>query len=334
MILYAVRRIFRRGLNCKPSWHTLQMNPGRGADALPPFTFSTGMGQSASRSAGPAAAASSSAVPVVQNRALVDSETKYVDAAELEREATFMRSLVGSSKCADVTFRVGAGADAELIPAHRYVLRWLASITMRACHTRDWVFLTYCRILLAAKSPVFAVMLFSSFHESSSSRDDVIAVPDVNPAAFRLMLQAIYTGDCQLDDELLPLVLFCACKYQAACARLACMRFLQRKLSTYNACVFLKPGSMVLLVEERSIVLDFIETHFVDIVRNDPDFLSIDREAMRLLLQSDKLTADELDIFYGLIAWGRAECQRANVVPDAIDPNQVPTRVLLHMVFA
>ena len=87
------------------------------------------------------------------------------------------------------------------------------------------------RAILAARSPVFDAMFQYDMKENKTNETEIT---DVTPAAFRALLQFIYTGHCQvgcLTEE----ILVAANKYEIGDLKQICAKELQKKLTVDNA---------------------------------------------------------------------------------------------------
>jgi speckle-type POZ protein len=87
------------------------------------------------------------------------------------------------------------------------------------------------RAILAARSPVFAAMFQHDMQENKTNETEI---EDVTPAAFKALLQFIYTGHCEvgmLAEELLV----AANKYDIQDLKQMCDKELRKKLTVDNA---------------------------------------------------------------------------------------------------
>ena len=87
------------------------------------------------------------------------------------------------------------------------------------------------RAILAARSPVFDAMFQYDMKENKTNETEIT---DVTPAAFRALLQFIYTGHCQVGS-LAEEILVAANKYDIRDLKQICAKELQKKLTVDNA---------------------------------------------------------------------------------------------------
>jgi len=169
---------------------------------------------------------------------------------------------------------IGEGEDTEYFPAHR--------------------------IILAARSPVFAAMLYGSFSES---RDTEIPLPDVNAKTFHSLLQAIYSDNLKLTNvesawEMLSL----SSQFGVSSAKNTAAAYLANQLSISNACKTLEEAPSALL-EDAPFVIDFIEKNALAVFKHE-SFLRLSMPAIISILKSEKLNINEVELAKRLLKWG------------------------------
>jgi speckle-type POZ protein len=86
------------------------------------------------------------------------------------------------------------------------------------------------RVILGARSPVFAAMFQHDMQENKTNETEIT---DVTPAAFKALLQFIYTGDCQVGN-LAGDLLIAANKYDIQDLKQSCAKKLVKKLTVDN----------------------------------------------------------------------------------------------------
>jgi speckle-type POZ protein len=118
--------------------------------------------------------------------------------------------------------------------ARRKLCEDLASITDKFA---DFVFkmenekIPAHRVILAAGSPVFAAMFQ---HDMEENRTNETEITDVTPAAFKALLQFIYTGHCEVGN-LAEQLLVAANKYDIQDLKEICADELRMKMTVGNA---------------------------------------------------------------------------------------------------
>jgi speckle-type POZ protein len=91
------------------------------------------------------------------------------------------------------------------------------------------------RVILAARSPVFAAMFQ---HDMKEKKTNETEITDVTPAAFRALLRFIYTGHCQVGN-LADDLLIAANKYDIQDLKQMCAKEMVKTLTADNAVEFL-----------------------------------------------------------------------------------------------
>ena len=87
------------------------------------------------------------------------------------------------------------------------------------------------RAILAARSPVFDAMFQ---HDMLEKKTNETEIKDVTPAAFKALLQFIYTGYCKVG-MLAEKILVAANKYDIQDLKQICAKELRKKLTVDNA---------------------------------------------------------------------------------------------------
>ena len=119
--------------------------------------------------------------------------------------------------------------------ARRKLCEDLASITEEKF--ADFVFkvenekIAAHRVILAARSPVFAAMFQHDMQENKTNETEIT---DVTPAAFKAFLQFIYTGHCEVES-LAEELLVAANKYDVQDLKQICAKELRMQLTVDNA---------------------------------------------------------------------------------------------------
>jgi speckle-type POZ protein len=87
------------------------------------------------------------------------------------------------------------------------------------------------RVILAARSPVFAAMFQ---HDMTENKTNETEITDVTPAAFKALLRFIYTGHCEVEN-LEEQLLVAANKYDIQDLKQICAKEMRKKLTVDNA---------------------------------------------------------------------------------------------------
>ncbi|KAM9477458.1 BTB/POZ domain-containing protein 6-A [Clarias gariepinus] len=200
--------------------------------------------------------------------------------------------MFNNERMADVHFIVGPPGATEKIPAHKYVL--------------------------AVGSSVFSAMFYGDLAEENSE----IQIPDVEPAAFLILLKYLYTDEIELEAETVVGTLYAAKKYLVSALVRACVRFLESRLEAGNAFALL---SHSYALDESELVQScwrVIDAQAELALRTD-GFLQLDSGTLENVLRRDSLNANESAVLQAVLAWAEAECQRRGTSATASNKRAV-----------
>jgi len=203
--------------------------------------------------------------------------------------------LCCQEKFADVHFTVGP--KKQVIPAHRAVL--------------------------AARSKVLEAMVYPTFGEEEVE-DLTITLPDIDPLVFRAMLRAIYTDDAKLNEDIVSQCLDLARRFDIDVLKWNCAKYLKDGLTIANAAFIFENSEK--LLGDSSFALRFIEENTEQIV-STRGFRNLNVSSLKSILESEKLTAEEWQIWNGVVGWATSECKR-----QSIDPSEENLRKVLETV--
>ncbi|KAL3112488.1 hypothetical protein niasHT_018694 [Heterodera trifolii] len=207
--------------------------------------------------------------------------------------AVRMKLLLSTAKGADAHFLVGLNDKKQLVHAHK--------------------------VILIASSNVFEAM-FQTDEENSNGTNagkisdncPVVEVPDVEPAAFKIMLSFIYTDDLsELNGDNAMAVLYAAKKYNIP----GLVRpSLQIPISELRNVFFAYAQALLFDLEEFSFkCLRYICQNAAQLFGSD-DFLQIDQKILCNLLESDRLLlSDEFEIWKIALRWAGEKCRQNGI---------------------
>ncbi|MCJ8731020.1 hypothetical protein PDJAM_G00191260 [Pangasius djambal] len=187
--------------------------------------------------------------------------------------------MFNNEHMADVHFIVGPPGAAQKVPAHKYVL--------------------------AVGSSVFSAMFYGDLAEGDSE----IQIPDVEPAAFLILLKYLYSDEIELSSETVVGTLYAAKKYLVSALVSACARFLESRLEAGNAFALLSHCRALDESELAQSCWRVIDAQTELALRSD-GFLQIDSGTLESVLRRDSLNANEPAVLQAALAWAEAECQR------------------------
>ncbi|XP_077477773.1 BTB/POZ domain-containing protein 6-B-like [Stigmatopora argus] len=198
---------------------------------------------------------------------------------------------------ADVHFMVGPPGGSQRVPAHKYVL--------------------------AVGSSVFCAMFYGDLAEEETG----IPIPDVEPAAFLIMLKYMYSDEIELEADTVLATLYAAKKYIVPALARACVNFLETSLEAKNACVLLSQSHLFEEPELTQRCWEVIDAQ-AELALRSEGFCEIDAQTLEIILRRETLNAKEVVVFEAAVAWGAAECHRQELVPAAHNLRQVLGKAL------
>lgn len=166
------------------------------------------------------------------------------------------------------------------------------------------------KLFLAMSSPVFEAMFFGGMPE----KDEPIPILDVQPEAFKALLEYIYTDEINLQsfDQACELC-YVAKKYMIPHVVEECTKYLWGDLFPKNACrayefarLFEEPVLM-----EKCLRIICSET---EAVLREGSFEDIEVSTLETILDQEELSINsELELFEAVQRWAAAECSRRGV---------------------
>ncbi|CAB3248133.1 unnamed protein product [Arctia plantaginis] len=191
--------------------------------------------------------------------------------------------LLQSGQWSDCTFLVGAEPHQVVIAGHK--------------------------LILAMASPVFEAMFYGGMAE----RNDPIRILDVQPEAFKALLEYIYTDNINISsfDKACELC-YGAKKYMLPHLVKECTRYLWSDLYPRNAC---RAYEFARLFEENVLMDKCIQIISMNTkeVLNDSSFEDVELNTVITVFSLDHLNIDsELDLFEAVVRYSKAQDKRTN----------------------
>ncbi|KAK6304504.1 hypothetical protein J4Q44_G00250900 [Coregonus suidteri] len=180
---------------------------------------------------------------------------------------------------ADIHFIVGPSGESQNVPAHKYVL--------------------------AVGSSVFCAMFYGDLAEEESE----IHIPDVEPAAFLILLKYMYSDAIDLEADTVLATLYAAKKYIVPALAKACVTFLETSLEAKNACVLLSQSRLFEEPELMRRCWEVIDAQ-AKLALGAEGFCEIDLQTLEIILQRETLNTKEVVVFDAVMSWATAECKR------------------------
>uniref|UniRef100_A0A8C4KN29 BTB domain containing 6 n=2 Tax=Dromaius novaehollandiae TaxID=8790 RepID=A0A8C4KN29_DRONO len=208
---------------------------------------------------------------------------------------------------ADVHFIVGPPGASKKVPAHKYVL--------------------------AVGSSVFYAMFYGDLAEVKSE----IHIPDVEPAAFLILLKYMYSDEIDLEADTVLATLYAAKKYIVPALAKACVNFLETSLEAKNACVLLSQSRLFEEPELTQRCWEVIDAQ-AEMALKSEGFCEIDQQTLEIIVTREALNTKEVVVFEAVLNWAEAECKRQglpvtprnkrNVLGKALYLVRIPTMTL------
>ncbi|KPP73260.1 BTB/POZ domain-containing protein 6-like [Scleropages formosus] len=193
---------------------------------------------------------------------------------------------------ADVHFVVGPPGESQRVPAHKYVL--------------------------AVGSSVFCAMFYGDLAEGESE----IHIPDVEPAAFLILLKYMYSDEIDLEADTVLATLYAAKKYIVPALAKACVNFLETSLEAKNACVLLSQSRLFEEPELTQRCWEVIDAQ-AELALCSEGFCEIDRPTLEIILTRETLNTKEAVVFEAILNWAMAECKRQGLPATARNKRSV-----------
>ncbi|KAK9534157.1 hypothetical protein VZT92_009223 [Zoarces viviparus] len=198
---------------------------------------------------------------------------------------------------ADVHFIVGPLGGSQKVPAHKYVL--------------------------AVGSSVFCAMFYSDLAEEESE----IHIPDVEPAAFLILLKYMYSDEIDLEADTVLATLYAAKKYIVPALAKACVTFLETSLEAKNACVLLSQSRLFEEPELTQRCWEVIDAQ-AELALCSEGFCEIDLQTLEIILRRETLNTKEVVVFEAVMNWAAAECKRQCMGPTTRNRREVLGKAL------
>jgi len=217
-----------------------------------------------------------------------------------------LRKYVGNPTFSDVVFLVeNEKKEIERIPAHR--------------------------MLLASRSPVLEAMLYPNpeLKQKPTELPKEIHIKDTKSDIFKLLLESIYTDKPKILAKQVVAAVTCSQKYQVSSFQNAIQRYMNRGLSSENACELL----MCATNEDRNFAMRFFEENCEDIIQYDPYFTLLKESQIMFIVQSNRLCVSEVELFKGVVRWGKEECKRQKIEASTKNLKALLEKILFHIRF-
>lgn len=179
----------------------------------------------------------------------------------------------------DCSFIVTRGTTQIIVPAHKYILGG------------------------------FSLDFYNLFYRMEASSNE-IPITDVSIQGLKEFLRFVYTGDGNLNMEIIWDVLKLAVRYSSKILIAFCESFIIRKINERNCLTVLNKCSEFKMPLINSICMNFIDEQ-TNLIKS-PDFLEIQQSTLDIILKSNKLTVTELELYRIVLNWSEQNCLKNN----------------------
>ncbi|KAK4005709.1 BTB/POZ domain-containing protein 2-like [Daphnia magna] len=246
---------------------------------------------------------------MANRRAIASNVDWQVDKKSNSERAKY---LFETSLYCDCEFLVGNEEEKELVKAHK--------------------------IFLAMGSPVFETMFYGGMAQANAGRSvstgsHAIEVQDIQPFAFKDLLEFIYTEHVDLKSfEQAYEISYAAKKYMVSSLVEKCSQYMWKDLIPDNVCRALEFANLFedTLLKERS--LNVIRCRTKDSLSHPP-FEDITESTLLILVKEDDLAISETDLFEAVKRWGTKECARREIDVNGSNLRLVLANIIGHIRF-
>ncbi|KAL3080397.1 hypothetical protein niasHS_011330 [Heterodera schachtii] len=220
-----------------------------------------------------------------------------------------MKNLLSTGEDADVYFLVGDGDEKELVSAHKLILK----------HSSDVFEAMFC--FDAKKEKV-----------EFGSADCPVKMPDVEAAAFKVMLSFIYAEDLSgLNGDNAMAVLYAAKKYNILSLVGSSLQILFSEMR--NVFFAYAQARLFDLENYVSDCLDYIDKN-ADTLLKSEEFLQIDQKTFCEILERDELQiSGEISIWNAARCWADEKCRQNGIDCSAENRRQMLGPALFNIRF-
>ncbi|KAJ3429571.1 btb (poz) domain-containing 2a-related [Anaeramoeba flamelloides] len=163
------------------------------------------------------------------------------------------------------------------------------------------------KTLLAVSSEMWKTMFFSgNWIEVQNKNRAKVDIPDVDPFAFKAVLEFSYTKKVTLNDDIVIEVLYAADKFLMPELKELCGEYLSKNLSSRNCLLLFDKALKFNEIELKNRAAEFFEENSLQVFGEQPNcFVGLRRKTVSQILSNRQLVAREIDLFRALVNWGK-----------------------------
>ncbi|XP_039267725.2 BTB/POZ domain-containing protein 19-like [Styela clava] len=161
------------------------------------------------------------------------------------------------------------------------------------------------RCILAARSEVFRSMFVQQSIHATGDQEVPYVLADVRPEVFLTTLDYMYTNCCTLTPNLAPDVLAMSIDYGLDGLRRLSVRYMLDSMVVDSVCSVLQSAVIHGQEEILQRALSFIEANTREVLATT-QFLELSEQSLSVILRSENIEADEIDILHAVRRWSSA----------------------------
>ncbi|KAF7644009.1 hypothetical protein LDENG_00229520 [Lucifuga dentata] len=165
------------------------------------------------------------------------------------------------------------------------------------------------------------------FYSDLAEEESAIHIPDVEPAAFLILLKYMYSDEIDLEADTVLATLYAAKKYIVPALAKACVNFLETSLEAKNACVLLSQSRLFEEPELTQRCWEVIDAQ-AELALRSEGFCEIDLQTLEIILRRETLNTKEVVVFEAVMNWATAECKRQGLGPTTRNKRDVLGKAL------
>ncbi|OXU26477.1 hypothetical protein TSAR_009240 [Trichomalopsis sarcophagae] len=155
------------------------------------------------------------------------------------------------------------------------------------------------KLILAARSPVFASLLMENDTGNNNENSSSIEITDVKPKVFRMLLRYIYTDKIDgVDSDVAKDLLVAAIKYDVEGLRETCEEILYNSINVGNAIEILDIADQYNITELKSKASKFVAKNAPNVIQST-GYKSLERSKPSLMYQAFRTLVQEYRLGHG-----------------------------------
>ncbi|XP_039175873.1 actin-binding protein IPP isoform X1 [Crotalus tigris] len=189
------------------------------------------------------------------------------------------------------------------------------------------------RLVLAASSSYFAALFAGGMKESSK---DVVQILGVDANIFQILLEFIYTGIVNINENNVQELIVAADMFQLSEVVDLCCEFLKGQIDPMNCVGLFQFAEQIACHDLIEFAENYIHAHFLE-VHNGDEFLALTKDQLIKILRSEDLSVeDEYQVFMAAMQWilkdpGKRKKHAVEILDAVRFPLLPPQRLLKYI---